>query len=385
VDLDPNHSSGTALQTAAQQIEVSVEYMTSFPQDLNLYTSVFVCLGIYSNNHVLTSSEGQALADYLNDGGRLYMEGGDTWYYDSQTAVHSMFNIQGVSDGSGDLGTVLGQTGSFTEGMSFSYSGENSYIDHINPVSPAFTIFANQSPSYNCAVAYDETTYKTVGASFEFGGLVDASTPSTKADLLTEILNFFDVVIPVELVSFNANVDKKYVTLSWFTATETNNMGFEIERCENLYNNTQSDWNKLAFVEGKGTTTEISNYSFMDAIEKPGTYSYRLKQIDFDGTFSYSPEIEVEITGPTEFALYQNYPNPFNPSTTIKFALPEKANVELTIFNSLGEKVAELFEGELDEGYHEVNFNASRLASGVYLYQLQASNFNSVKKMLVIK
>ena len=385
VDLDPNQSSGTALQTAAQEIEVSTEYTTALPADLNLYTSVFVCLGIYSNNHVLTSSEGQALADYLTNGGRLYMEGGDTWYYDAQTAVHPMFNIQGVSDGSGDLGTILGQNGYFTEGMSFSYSGENSYIDHINPISPAFTIFVNQSPSYNCAVAYDETTYKTVGASFEFGGLNDGSTPSTKAKLLTEILNFFDVVVPVELVSLSANVDEKYVTLSWITATETNNMGFDVERCEKLDINAQTNWYKLAFIEGKGTTTEITHYSFMDGIEKPGNYLYRLKQIDFDGSFTYSQTVEVSISSPTDFALYQNYPNPFNPSTTIKFGLPKTANVELSVYNSLGEKVSDVFIGELKEGYHEIEFRANSLASGIYFYRLKSDRFISIKKMVLMK
>jgi hypothetical protein len=385
VDLDPNHSSGTAIQTAAQEISMSVEYLTSFPSELHLYTSVFVCLGIYSNNHELTSSEGQALANYLNNGGRLYMEGGDTWYYDTPTAVHPMFNIEGVSDGSGDLGTILGQTGTFTEGMSFGYSGENNWIDHINPITPAFTIFTNQSPSYNCAVAYDATTFKTVGASFEFGGLVDASSPSTKAELLTEILTFFDIIIPVELVSFNANVDEKYVTLSWFTATETNNLGFEVERCEKLLGRAQSDWNKLSFVEGKGTTAEATHYSFVDVIEKPGTYLYRLKQIDFDGTFFYSPEVEIEIIGPAEFALYQNYPNPFNPSTTIKFALPADSRVKINIYNSLGQLVETLVDKELESGYHEVSFDASRLASGVYLYQLQAVDYISAKKMLLLK
>jgi hypothetical protein len=193
IDLDENHNSGPTLLTAMQDVEVAAEYMTSFPTELSLYTSVFVCLGIFSDNHVLTTTQGQALADYLNSGGSLYMEGGDTWYYDDQTAVHPMFNIQGLSDGSGDLSTIIGQSGTFTEGMSFSYAGDNSWIDHISPITPANTIFANQSPAYNCAVAYDATNYKTIGASFEFGGLVDGSSPSTKAELISEILDFFDV------------------------------------------------------------------------------------------------------------------------------------------------------------------------------------------------
>ena len=108
------------------------------------------------------------------------MEGGDTWYYDPPTPVHPMFNINGTSDGSGDLGTILGQAGTFTEGMTFSYTGENSWIDHLTSIPPAQVIFRNQSPDYGCAVAYDAGTYKTIGASFEFGGLSDGTSPSNK-------------------------------------------------------------------------------------------------------------------------------------------------------------------------------------------------------------
>ncbi len=136
---------------------------------------------------MLSSSEGQELADYLNNGGNLYMEGGDTWYYDNQTPVHGMFNINGTSDGSSDLGTILGQTGTITEGMSFNYSGDNSWIDHIEPISPAEMIFENQSPNYGTAVAYDEGSYRTIGASHEFGGLDDGSSPSTKEELMSTL------------------------------------------------------------------------------------------------------------------------------------------------------------------------------------------------------
>jgi hypothetical protein len=107
--------------------------------------------------------------------------------------------------------------------------------------------------------------------------------------------------------------------------------------------------------------------------------------MDFDGTTSYSSEVEVEVKGPKEFALYQNYPNPFNPTTTIKFALPEKANVELSVYNSLGEKVADVFSGELGEGYHEVEFSASNLSSGIYFYRLESEKFVNVKKMIILK
>ncbi len=119
------------------------------------------------------------------------MEGGDTWYYNPKTPVHTMFKINGgVSDGSGDLSTINGQTGTFTEGMSFTYNGDNNWIDRIEPIAPAVKIFQNQSPSYGTAVAYDAGTYKTIGASHEFGGLTDGA--STKVALMEEYMNFLD-------------------------------------------------------------------------------------------------------------------------------------------------------------------------------------------------
>ncbi|GBD87110.1 Gingipain R1 precursor [bacterium BMS3Abin03] len=191
--------------------------------------------------------------------------------------------------------------------------------------------------------------------------------------------------VPVELSSFTAENKVDKVILKWKTATETNNAGFEVERQNTSDEKGSTGWSRIAFVDGRGTTTEVSDYTFEDKIEKPGTYKYRLKQIDFNGTFEYSEEIEIEITGPAEYELYQNYPNPFNPTTTIKFALPVKSKVVISLYNSIGEKVAEPFSGELDEGYHEVLFDAANLPSGVYFYRLVSDKFVSVKKMILIK
>ncbi len=162
-------------------------------------------------------------------------------------------------------------------------------------------------------------------------------------------------------------------------------MGFEVDKSEKLNVNGQTDWNRVGFVNGSGTTTERTNYIFKEKISKPGIYLYRLKQIDFDGTVAYSPEVEIDVTGPREYALYQNYPNPFNPTTTIKFALPVKTNLVIAVYNSIAEKVSELFKGELDEGYHEVEFNAASLSSGIYFYRLESDSYVDVKKMILLK
>jgi len=191
IDMDGNHNSADAMMDCYSNLSVEAELVEGWPDDLEIYSSVFVCLGIYPDNYQLSSSEGQELADFLNMGGRVYMEGGDTWYYDDQTPVHAMFNIEGLSDGSDNLGIIIGQTGTFTEGMTFNYMGENQWIDQLAPMGDAFTIFKNQTPSYVNAIAYDEGSYRTIGTSFEFGGCAGISTDIEY--LMHKYLEFFGI------------------------------------------------------------------------------------------------------------------------------------------------------------------------------------------------
>jgi PKD repeat protein len=198
VDLDGNTNSAIHMEASLQDVEIAYEKLTSLPADLSLYSTVFICLGVYANNHVLTSAQGQQLAAYLNSGGNLYMEGGDTWYYDPSTAVHNMFNINPVADGSSDLGTITGQAGTFSEGMSFIYNGDDNWIDRIEPISPAVKILQNQSPAYGTGVAYDAGSYRTIGTSHEFGGLTDGTSPSTKDELMQEYLGFLGISMSLQ-------------------------------------------------------------------------------------------------------------------------------------------------------------------------------------------
>ena len=193
---------------------------------------------------------------------------------------------------------------------------------------------------------------------------------------------FWDVeswIIPVELVSFTSSVIGNDVQLSWMTASETNNMGFEVERLSG------SSWDKLGFVNGNGTTTETRSYSFADKNVNAGTYSYRLKQIDFDGTFEYSNVIEVDVSSPQQFELSQNYPNPFNPATTISFSIPQSSFVTLKVYDIIGNEIATLVNENKAAGRYEINFDASNQSSGVYLYSITAGNYNEVRKMTLIK
>ena len=191
--------------------------------------------------------------------------------------------------------------------------------------------------------------------------------------------------VPVELTSFAATITNNEVTLNWQTATEVNNKGFEIQRSID-----NSEFSVIGFVDGAGTSTETKSYSFVNKVDKGGIYYYRLKQIDFDGSYDYSNVVEVDYSGITSYAVAQNYPNPFNPSTKIEFAIPVDAEVSLKVFNVIGQEVADLANSQFASGLHSINFNASKLTSGTYIYTISAkgvdgSEFTQSRKMLLMK
>jgi hypothetical protein len=214
---------------------------------------------------------------------------------------------------------------------------------------------------------------------YVIAGFTTVGVGTSDKATITDITPGCYTPIPVELISFNARVNAGAVELTWITATEINNQGFEVQR------SSGGDFEKVGFVQGFGTTTEVQVYSFTDRNVNPGTYSYRLKQIDYDGTFAYSDAIEVDVPAPSVFALEQNYPNPFNPSTNIKYSVPVAGNISLSVYNSVGEEVAVLFNGFSQPGVFEVTFNASNLSSGVYLCKLQSANSVQTMKMMLLK
>ena len=196
----------------------------------------------------------------------------------------------------------------------------------------------------------------------------------------------FSTSIPVELTSFTTSVGDGNVVLNWITATELNNAGFEIQKGNHTSTLLSvTEWESIGFVNGNGTSTETHTYSFTDQNPVTGKSYYRLKQIDFDGSYEYSNVIEVNLTLPIEFSLEQNYPNPFNPITSIQYTISSKQYVQLLVYNVLGKEIAMLVNEEKPAGNYEVNFDASKLSSGVYFYQLQAGDFIEIKKMLLMK
>jgi hypothetical protein len=192
-------------------------------------------------------------------------------------------------------------------------------------------------------------------------------------------------VIPVELVSFRATVGKDNIDLTWTTATETNNRGFEVEK---MYSDkgTSGNWEKVAFIEGNGTTTSLSAYNYSDKnVNEPGIYSYRLRQVDFDGTFEYSNTIEAEINAPNRYNLAQNFPNPFNPSTKISYSIPQAGDVSINIYSVVGELITTLINVKQEAGTYEAEFDASSLTSGIYFYTLTSGEFSQTNKMILMK
>jgi hypothetical protein len=294
------------------------------------------------------------------------------------------------------------ENGGGTDGSYYGIVGINmapntmkgSIIDRVGPVPPPDSIRI-LAYNYMTSTAFDTITtngdkmmFVCVGPfTFPAGSTLTVDfaivAGTSLADLLANAQAAIDygTNVPVELTSFTANVNNEgNVVLNWSTATEVNNQMFEIER-----RNTEGQFTTIGYVEGYGTTTEPQEYSYIDNTVGTGTYFYRLKQIDFNGAYEYSDEIEVEVNGPLTFALGQNYPNPFNPSTLIKYSVPESGFVKLSVYNLIGEEVSVLVNKVVDAGFYEAAFNAANLPSGIYFYRLQAGDYVETKKMVLMK
>jgi hypothetical protein len=225
-------------------------------------------------------------------------------------------------------------------------------------------------------------------------GTVDMGTPGFDNGSGYGLINATDISpLPVELSSFNVSAGVDNIYLTWTTATEVNNYGFEIERKMEKIDGSESSstseitrWDKIGFVEGHGNSNSPKYYSFDDnTLESSGKYSYRLKQIDIDGTFEYSDVIEANLSAPNTFTLDQNYPNPFNPITSISYSLPTDGHVTLTIYDVLGKEVALLANGFKTAGSYTSSFDATKLSSGMYFYTIKTGQFVDTKKMLLMK
>ncbi len=374
---------------------------TTNPTNWSDYDLIIILSG-NNSNPVDNSTFRQAVVNFVDDGGKLLIEGGETGYDYRDTKDQSfrdnVLNITGwITDNAGNL---------HINHSDHLLSIEPNSMDSILPMNPSYNYFDRDAVvcNENAECVFDWTNevgdpgvivvdkyennnpYSHI-IYFAFNLLALTSTDDWQCLLENSICYLMNEgIVPVELTSFNALFLENSVKLNWSTASETNSMGFEIERKSDM------SWERIGFIKGSGTKLMPTNYQFIDKLINIKTTKvyYRIKQIDNDGSFTYSDEVEVDLI-PLNYSLEQNYPNPFNPTTVIEYSIPVKGNVVLTVYNILGQKLLQQALKDVEPGYHKIEFNGSEFSSGIYIYSLTVnaedakSNFNSVKKMILLK
>jgi len=301
--------------------------------------------------------------------------------------------------------TCHGEVSSFEDFVAtMDYDGDGIIEPISSEVKGLLTAVAKRIPPYDVdaidwqliRASSDSVTLKKAWWNYQLianGGADGMHNAKFSIDVLSKTYAALGGVIPVELLAFTAEMSNGLVALKWETATETNNRGFEIQRKAGNYS-----WQTVGFVSGKGTTSEMSHYTYSDnpvGVTNLAKITYRLKQLDYDGKANYSKEINVEYTGaPKTFSLEQNYPNPFNPATVIRYAVPTESKVKVVVYNISGEVVKELVNEVQSAGFHESTFNTNSgvsLSSGIYFYSIEATPLNGnnsyrqTKKMILLK
>lgn len=242
--------------------------------------------------------------------------------------------------------------------------------------------------SFGCAVNFDaeingqDVDREDIVFWYRSGALHTAGNP-WECDIVGPTLHP-EGAIPVELVNFDGRLlNDGSVQLNWETSSETNNAGFDVEYA--LERN--GEWQSIGFVEGHGTTTEAQSYSFRtDELTQGGIHRFRLKQIDFDGQFEYSSEVEVNVETPGSYVLESAYPNPFNPTTTVRFKVATAQNVAVSLYDALGRHVADLHEGYAEAGrFESVRIDGTNLPSGTYTVRLEGEDVLGTTRIVLIK
>ncbi|MGD8778923.1 MAG: T9SS type A sorting domain-containing protein [Ignavibacteria bacterium] len=413
--------------------------------ELTTLTSKWVAHSGGSGTKLDYSSSGLSFNGYpSSSGGSVIIIGGSGTREDANrtfTNVNSgslylsfLINVSNATSGNGDYNIHLGS--STASGRFFVKEDGSGNIAFGISKKDAATDASFSESSYSLNTTYVIVIKYTFNIEdnnddvslFVFSGAIPGSEPTPTVSHATEstsdassiaavslrqgaIINSFTVdgirvsdswsqiPLPVELTSLTALVQENSVKLEWTTATEINNYGFEIQRSEvgQIVNNLsyQYEWEKVGFLLGHGNSNSPKKYSFTDNNSTIGSVYYRLKQIDFDGTFEYSQIVEISLKKSLEkeFVLKQNYPNPFNPATIISYTIPDVSdanfasltNVSLKIYDVLGNEITTLVNEKQEAGSYSYNFDASGLASGTYIYKLTTDDFFETKKMVLIK
>ncbi|MFV1981171.1 MAG: T9SS type A sorting domain-containing protein [Rhodothermia bacterium] len=214
------------------------------------------------------------------------------------------------------------------------------------------------------------------------------TTPAPCSGICPGTITVTSAVLPVELTRFDAINEHGTIRLSWETASEQNNAGFEIQRLERVVDPgiPVEDWVAIGYVDGAGTTNNAQTYEYLVDDVQIGRNIFRLKQIDFDGAFEYSDHVEVISEIPGRFVLAPAYPNPFNPTTTVQFAVATDQHVEAVLYDALGKPVRSVYSDDVTANeLTTIPVNGSRLSSGVYILRLEGQNFVGTEKLLLVK
>jgi hypothetical protein len=298
----------------------------------------------------------------------------------------------------GNIGNQLGGTATFNISSVFGGTGNitiayrnNFETDTLSGIEMKIPIsaFADVNNTNNVQVFAIITNYNGFFSNECIPGDPGPSNPGNNPNFSTMSGGPFHTnshPLPIELNKFIAEHKNNEIILRWESINEVNSDGFEIEKKEgNDFGVLDNEWKKVGFVAGSGNSNSPKEYFFIDRVINSSNIKYRLKLIDNDGSYSYSQEIELTLNMPTEFKLYQNQPNPFNSSTIISWQSPVRSWQRLKVYDILGREVATLVDEFRPAGYYKIEFNTSKLSSGIYYYQLTSGEFVSVKKMLLIK
>ncbi|MGE5436940.1 MAG: T9SS type A sorting domain-containing protein [Syntrophothermus sp.] len=324
----------------------------SYAGDLNYGPSIPLGNDIQKGMLIDVHYSTHSCAELFNNG---------SWYYDIPAFISSTYDVIEFAVSLSDLGLTPSSSTNISFMTTPNRIGWNNDVD---------------GTAWNSGLGPGAVDVMTPGSGNDNAWGRDVS--DGKIDSYATI-NLADVPLPVELTSFAAIVKDNNVELNWITKTEVNSFSFEVEK------QVSNIWQKIGEVKANGNSYSEKFYSFVDKVQTSDNIAYRLKMIDADGSYKYSEIVEVDKNNPTKFLLNQNYPNPFNPSTTISFNVPEKSNVTLKVFDMLGNEVATLLNEVKEAGYYNINFDASSVTSGIYLYQLSSGDNRSIRKMTLLK
>ncbi|MEM6785125.1 MAG: lamin tail domain-containing protein [Bacteroidota bacterium] len=263
--------------------------------------------------------------------------------------------------------------------LNFTNGGDSVFL--YNPSSGEYIV-----ARYNGNTAAFPGPAATLVGETDFGSDTDGQSlqraPDGSATIVSATPNPGGVNVPVELVAFDVTLDGTVARLAWATASETNNAGFEVQ----VRGSQDAAFGVLGFVEGRGTTTEAQTYAFRTDALPPGTYTFRLKQLDFDGAFEYSPEVETTVTLTEAFALSDTYPNPFTGVTRLSLSVQQPQAVVVTVYDALGRTVATLHDGPMTpEAPAAMTLDGRTLASGLYVVRVVGETFATTRRVTLVR